>query len=89
MDYMRGEAAQRRYRRHRVRRPVGVYVVRPRRIRRTRTLAHSRRVKRRKTTSGATKIRRVGIHPRTGKVLFKGRSGGRFTLGGHSKKNYL
>ena len=79
MAYMRGDAAQRRYRKRRSRSTTTV--------RRRRPSAHARSAKRR--GGRPTKVRKVGVHPRTGKILFRGKSGGRYTRGARGHKNYL
>lgn len=75
-----GTAAQRRYKRRGTRTRTRTTTT-TRRRRRPR--AHARRAKR------TLKVRAVGTHPRTGKKIFQGHSGGRFTRGLHGNKTYL
>ena len=73
-----GTAAQRRYKRRRTRTRTTTTTRRRRRPR-----AHARRAKR------TLKVRVVGTHPRTGKKVYQGRSGGKYVRGLHGNKTYL
>lgn len=48
-----------------------------------------RRARRTRHRHGPLKVRRVGVQASTGKRIFQGRSGGRFTRGSRGHKNYL
>lgn len=48
--------------------------------------SHSGRVKHR---TSRHKVRRVGVQASTGKILFRGTSGGKFTRGLHNRRNYV
>ncbi len=86
-----GLASQRRHRRRRRRRAHAVVAdaglaAQRRHRRRRRRRAHAKRV----TRTGATKkVRVVGKHPRTGKKIYRGKDGGRYTRGLHGNKTYL
>lgn len=61
--------------------------------RRHRRHTHARRPKRthtrHRTAGRQRKVKKVGKHPSTGKFIWKGPSGGKYTRGLHGHRNYL
>lgn len=54
---------------------------------RRRPRAHARRVKHR--PGRPKKVRRVGVQASTGKILYRGHAGGKFTRGSRGRRNYV